>query len=174
MLPLLELKILLKDKLSILRSESNLIVKNEGIVDFLAFIFNKIQDYKLSLEFSENAKRINPNRPEAYHNLADSYLNINDLIDIAFHIEINKWKKTNKIQLNLVDIEKHKSIINLKLHKRLYKCQMTDCKNVLVTNSRGQCFSSDLSKSSDNLNKKQIVFAKKILSFAEIALGKAA
>ena len=35
-------------------------------------------------------------------------------------------------------------------------------------------FSSDLSKSTVNLNTKQIVFAKKILSFAEIALGKAA
>ncbi len=46
----------------------------------LAFIFNKIQDYRLSLEFSENAKKINPNRPEAYHNLADSYLNINNLV----------------------------------------------------------------------------------------------
>lgn len=46
----------------------------------LAFLFNKIQDYKLSLEFSRNAEKIDPNRPEAYHNLADSYLNINDLI----------------------------------------------------------------------------------------------
>ncbi len=52
----------------------------------LAFIFNKIQDYKLSLEFSENAKKINPNRPEAYHNLADSYLNIGDLVNAEENI----------------------------------------------------------------------------------------
>tara|TARA_B100000989_G_scaffold280361_1_gene243731 strand:- start:912 stop:2495 length:1584 start_codon:yes stop_codon:yes gene_type:complete len=46
----------------------------------LALLFNKIQDYKLSLEFSRNAKNIDPNRPEAYHNLADSYLNISELV----------------------------------------------------------------------------------------------
>ena len=99
---------------------------------------------------------------------------INDLIDIAFYIEINKWKKTKSIQLNIIDIKKHTDTIKLKIHNKVYKCQITDNKDILITNSKGLCFSSDISKSSTNLNTKQIVFAKKILTFAEIALGKAA
>ena len=101
-------------------------------------------------------------------------LKINDLIDIAFYIEINKWKKTKTIQLNIIDIKKHESTIKLKMHNQIYNCQITDNKDILITNSKGQCFSSNISKSSANLNTKQIVFAKKILTFAEIALGKAA
>jgi len=101
-------------------------------------------------------------------------LKIHDCIDIAFYIEINKWKKEKTIQLNIIDIKKHQKTINLKLHNQIYKCQITDNKDILITNSKGQCFSSNISKSSGNLNKKQIVFAKKILTFAEIALGKAA
>ncbi len=76
----------------------------------LAFIFNKIQDYKLSLEFSKNAKRINPNRPEAYHNLADSYLNINDLIkaeeNILKSIELRGGLET-------LDIFNYKDTLNI-------------------------------------------------------------
>ena len=45
----------------------------------ISLIFNKVQDYKNSLIFSENALKINPNRPEVYHNLANSYLYIPDL-----------------------------------------------------------------------------------------------
>ena len=56
----------------------------------------------------------------------------------------------------------------------MYKCQLIDTKNILITNSKGQSFSSDLSISSENLNVDQKVFAKKILTFAKIALGKAA
>ena len=98
----------------------------------------------------------------------------NDLIDIAFHIQINRWKNSNTLQLNLIDIKHHKKVIYLKMHNNIYKCQFTDEKNILVTNSRGQSISSDLSISSENLNAKQLVFAQKILTFAEIALGKAA
>jgi len=101
-------------------------------------------------------------------------LKVNDLIDIAFHIGINRWKKHNTIQLNIIDIKKHESVIDLKIHNKTYKCQLTDKKDILITNSKGMCFSSDSSKSSVTLSAKQIVFAKKILSFAEIALGKAA
>ena len=101
-------------------------------------------------------------------------LKINDLVDIAFYIEINKWKKTKTIQLNIIDIKKHVSTIKLKMNNHVYECQITDNKDILITNSKGLCFSSDISKSSANLNPKQIVFAKKILTFAEIALGKAA
>ena len=45
----------------------------------ISLIFNKVQDYKNSLIFSEYALKINPNRPEVYHNLANSYLYIPDL-----------------------------------------------------------------------------------------------
>jgi len=97
-----------------------------------------------------------------------------DLIDIAFYIEINRWKKLNTLQLNILDIKHHKDIVSLQLHSRMYKCQLMDTKNILITNSKGQSFSSDLSISSENLNVDQKVFAKKILTFAKIALGKAA
>ena len=60
------------------------------------------------------------------------------------------------------------------MHNHIYKCQLTDNKNILITNSKGQCFSSGLSPSSENLNAEQKVFAKKILTFAKLALGKAA
>ncbi|AIQ97147.1 Single-stranded-DNA-specific exonuclease RecJ [Prochlorococcus sp. MIT 0801] len=98
----------------------------------------------------------------------------NDLIDIAFYIEINRWKKVNSMQLNILDIKNHKEIVSLKLYDRHYDCQLIDNKNILITNSKGECFSSDLSSSSDNLNEAQKVFAKKILTFAKLALGKAA
>ena len=97
-----------------------------------------------------------------------------DLIDIAFYIEINRWKKLNTLQLNILDIKHHKDIVSLQLHSRMYKCQLMDTKNILITNSKGQSFSSDLSISSENLSVDQKVFAKKILTFAKIALGKAA
>ncbi len=100
-------------------------------------------------------------------------LNKNDLIDVAFYIEVNIWKKNKKLQLNIIDIKIHNKIIDLQIHNKIYKCQLTDNKKILITNSKGQCFSSDLSISSEYLNAKQRVFAKKILSFAEIALGKA-
>ncbi|WP_269605631.1 single-stranded-DNA-specific exonuclease RecJ [Prochlorococcus marinus] len=101
-------------------------------------------------------------------------LNNNDLIDIAFYIEINRWHGTEKLQLNIIDIKKHKDIIDLKMHNHLYKCQINDNKDILITNVKGQCISSDASISSKDLNIKQIVFAKKILTYAEVALGKAA
>ncbi len=97
-----------------------------------------------------------------------------DLIDIAFYIEINRWKNSNTIQLNILDIKKHTDIVSIQVHNRIYKCQLMDNKDILITNSKGQCFSSDLSTSSENLNAEQKVFAKKILTFAKLALGKAA
>ncbi len=101
-------------------------------------------------------------------------INKNDLIDIAFYIEINRWQKSNSLQLNLVDIKIHNKIVDLQMHKNLYKCYLNKKSDVLITNARGQCISSDLSMSSANLDTKQKEFAKKILAYAEIALGKAA
>ena len=61
----------------------------------------------------------------------------------------------------------------LKLHNRFYKCQLTDKKEILITNTKGESISSDFSKNTENIDKNELDFAKKFLSFAEIALGKA-
>ena len=98
----------------------------------------------------------------------------NDLIDIAFHIEMNKWKKKNSLLLNILDLHKYKPVVNLKIHEKNYECQLTDKNEVFITNSKGQFFSSNLAKSSEKLNNKQISYAKRILRFAEIALGEVA
>ncbi len=98
----------------------------------------------------------------------------NDLIDIAFNIKINRWKKSKELQLNLIDLKNHDSIVNINMHNTIYKCQINDKNDITITNSKGQRFCSDISMSSEDLNTKQIVFAKKILTFAEIAFGKAA
>ena len=98
-------------------------------------------------------------------------LKTNDLIDIAYYIEINKWKKTNKLQLNLIDIKRYNKIVDLQLHDCNYKCRLTDDLKIKIKNSKGECICSDLSTSSEKKNATQEIFAKKILSFAEIALG---
>ena len=100
--------------------------------------------------------------------------NNNDLIDIAYYIEINNWKNENKLQLNLIDIKKHKNIVELQIHKRNYKCQLTKDMNIMITNKKGQSIISDLTNYSKKDNENKIFFIKKILSFAEIALGKTA
>tara|TARA_Y100001968_G_scaffold332920_1_gene393055 strand:+ start:1217 stop:3106 length:1890 start_codon:yes stop_codon:yes gene_type:complete len=101
-------------------------------------------------------------------------LNKSDLIDVAFNIGINKWKKSKCFQLKIIDIKKYQNIIDLKLHNQNYKCQMNKDNDILITNAKGMCISSDLTTSLQNLNKTQKVFAKKILTFAEVALGKVA
>ncbi len=97
-----------------------------------------------------------------------------DLIDIAFYIEINRWKKSNTLQLNILDIKKYQDIVSLQLHDHMYRCQLIDNMNILITNSKGKCLSSGLSTSSEYLNVEQKIFAKKILTFAKLALGRAA
>ncbi len=101
-------------------------------------------------------------------------LKTNDLIDVAYFIELNTWKNSKKIQLNILDIKKHNKIVDLKIHKKIYQCQLDDNRNILITNANGQCISSDQYKTSKNLSSRQMLFAKKILTFAEIALGKVA
>ena len=101
-------------------------------------------------------------------------LKIHDEVDIAFYIEINTWKNKKTIQLNILDIKKHQNIIDLKIHKQIYKCQLTDDKKILITNAKGQSIDSYQSQFPDNLDTKKYVFVNKIMKFAEIALGKAA
>ena len=45
----------------------------------LAYVFNKVQDYKNALKFCDYALKSDKGRPEVYHNLANSYLYIPDL-----------------------------------------------------------------------------------------------
>ncbi len=101
-------------------------------------------------------------------------LKINELVDIAFYIEINNWNNSKKIQLNLLDVKKYNNIINLQLHNKIYKCNITDSSQISVTNSEGITINSESMIHSKNINIKQKLFLKKILTFAEIALGKAA
>ncbi len=105
---------------------------------------------------------------------SSSHLNTDDLIDIAFYIEINKWKNSNNMQLNIIDIKKHNEIIDIELHKRIYKCKITEDMKIEITNSKGQRIIGNLPISSQKENHKEDLFKMKILSFAEIALGKTA
>ena len=104
----------------------------------------------------------------------NSAMKKNDLIDIAFYIEMNRWKGRNKLQLNIIDIKKYSNIVDLKLHNRNYKCQLNENMDILITNTKGHCISSKTAVNTNSYDKNQIIFLKKILSFAEIALGKAA
>ena len=104
----------------------------------------------------------------------ESQLEINDLIDIAFTIEINKWKKQNNFQLNIIDIKKYTNTIDLMVHKMNYKCQLTNDMQIKITNSKGQSIISDLSTNSDVGSLKQDIFKNQIISFAKIALGQTA
>ena len=104
----------------------------------------------------------------------ESEYKTNDLIDIAFHIELNNWKNINKLQLNILDIKSHTEIIDLQLHNRNYKCQLIDDMKIKITNSMGNTLCSSLPVQSIKKNINVNYFEKKILSFAEIALGKTA
>ncbi len=101
-------------------------------------------------------------------------IKLNDLIDIAFNIELNNWKNQDKLQLNIIDIKKFTKVIDLRIHKRNYKCKLTEDMKIVITNSKGQSITSDLSGLNNKEQSKKDDFARKILSFAEIALGKTA
>ena len=103
-----------------------------------------------------------------------SQINKNDLIDIAYNVQINNWKKKRNIQLNIIDIKKYSKIVELKLHQSIYKCQLTENKKIKITNLNGQLISSEINIRASKENVKKEIFSKKILSFAEIALGKTA
>ena len=45
----------------------------------ISYIFNMVQDYKMSLKFCNDALKVDRNRPEVYHNMAHCYLYIPDL-----------------------------------------------------------------------------------------------
>ena len=104
----------------------------------------------------------------------ESEYKTNDLIDIAYYIELNNWKNINKLQLNIVDIKSHTEIIDLQIHNRNYKCQLIDDMKIKITNSKGKTLCSALPVQSIKKNINENYFEKKILLFAEIALGKIA
>lgn len=93
----------------------------------LSLIFNKVQDYKNSLFFSERALAKEKNKPEVYHNLAHSYLYIPDLEKAEKFIlksielrgglhskEILKYKDTLNIYTDILlskgDLDKFRSV----------------------------------------------------------------
>ena len=63
--------------------------------------------------------------------------------------------------------------MHLQVHNNKYKCQLIEG-DVTVTNVKGISIKSNEKKYSDNMNAEQKLFVKKILTFAEIALGKSA
>ena len=77
------------------------------------------------------------------------------------------------IKINILDIKRYKHIVDLHIHKNIYKCQINEKKEILITNSQGEYLTSNLS-ACKKIDKNKIYFTKKILTFAEIALGKAA
>ena len=101
-------------------------------------------------------------------------IKINDLIDIAFYVELNQWKKSITLQVNIIDIKKYNNVINLQLHNNIYKCELRKDMKVQITNSHGEKHSSDFSSLSHSQIEHKDLFIKKILSYAEIALGKTA
>ncbi len=130
---------------------------------------NKLKGGHMKIKLNDGTRSIEAIKWNEFKNIQ-----VNELVDVAFYIEINKWKSKNNLFLNIIDIKKYTNIIDLQLHNKLYKCQLTDKKEILITNTKGQSISSDISICSDNLNETQKAFAKKIIGFAEIALGKAA
>ncbi len=100
-------------------------------------------------------------------------LNVNDLVDIAFYIELNKWNNKDQLQLNIIDIKKYSEISYIHVHNKTYKCHI-DNDNIIITNQEGNTVSSENISTLYPLNTKKGLFARKMLSIAEIALGKAA
>tara|TARA_Y100001968_G_scaffold206610_1_gene189871 strand:+ start:11725 stop:13590 length:1866 start_codon:yes stop_codon:yes gene_type:complete len=102
----------------------------------------------------------------------NSYLlKLNDLIDIAFRIEMNIWNKTKKLQLNLIDIKKYSQKVTLSLHNRNYTCELINSNDIKITNNHGQIISSASNLNTFRTNSKDQAYIKKVLSFAQIALG---
>ncbi len=96
----------------------------------------------------------------------------NQIVDIAFYVELNEWKNVMKLQLNIIDIKKYSEVIKIFVHEREYKCMVNNEKYIEITNKKGDKVNS---KSLTNLTTKmdkKTAFAKKILSFAEIALAR--
>ena len=101
-------------------------------------------------------------------------VNIQYIKDLSFENQNSPDSLSNKGEAPAinVDIKLHNKVIDLQLHKRNYKCQITEDMKIKITNTRGQFLRSEIpvliTKDKENN------FAKKILSFAEIALGKTA
>ena len=96
----------------------------------------------------------------------------NQVIDIAYYIQLNKWKKSDNLQLNIIDIKKYSEIIKIYLHKREYKCSINYDNEIVITNIGGESLNSRVLYNLSSIKDRKTRFAKKILSFAEIALGR--
>ena len=96
----------------------------------------------------------------------------NEIIDVAYNIQLNKWKKNKSLQLNILDIKKFNNTVDLLLHKRKYKCEVINDMEIKITNSSGQIITTNNYSRNEHVQK--VIFSKKILSFAEVALGRTA
>ena len=61
---------------------------------------------------------------------------LNQIVDIAFYIELNEWKKVKKLQLNIIDIKKYSEVIKLFVREREYKCMVNNEKYIEITNKK--------------------------------------
>ncbi len=100
-------------------------------------------------------------------------INIKDKIDIAYYLEINRWKQKTKLQINILAIKKYNDVIDLVLHEKLYKCCLLDDQKIKISNEKGEFITSNDLKHLKR-NKTHKIFFTKLFSFAEIALGVAA
>ena len=97
-------------------------------------------------------------------------LNVNNIIDIAYYLEINNWKSKNKLQLNLIATKNFEDDIEISLHNRIYKCSLLNNENIKITNEKGEFITSnhlEYSKTNDSYQR----FTNQLFSLARIALG---
>ncbi len=76
----------------------------------LSYLFIKIQDYKKSLKYSELSIEVDNNRPEAYQNIAECYLNLKRFNDAEKNILIAIEKRGG---LDSKEMLKFKDTLNL-------------------------------------------------------------
>ena len=126
----------------------------------------RIKDKHIKLLLKDKTGYVQAIKWNNNHNIS-----INDLIDIAFYIEKNKWKGKINIQLNIVDIKHYYEEIELYLHNRPYKCKLVNEKDILITNIEGLSIISSKNTEYEKTEKSFSLFVKKIFSLAEIALA---
>ena len=98
---------------------------------------------------------------------------INEYIDIAYTIEMNRWKNLNKLQLNIVAVKEHQDIVEIILNDNVYRTFKDMDNNLIIRNSKGKQLSindyKNLNILSDNKSSKK--YLELLFGYASIALG---